>query len=145
MEIMAALDRFQEDDRVRLDLIGGFSSPELEEVLRPILEEHSVNYHGPLPWHDAWQYAQGATAGLVLFHPGPNHSEALPNKLFEYMAAGIPVIASGGAGTLEHLADVLTDGKADAAIVASITHYRDYTIGEIKAELAARRINVRIA
>lgn len=94
MEIMAALDRLQEDDRVRLDLIGGVSSPEFEEALRPILEEHSVNYHGPLPWRDAWEYAQGATAGLVLFHPGPNHSEALPNKLFEYMAAGIPVIAS---------------------------------------------------
>ena len=57
---------------------------------------------------------------------------------------GIPVIASGGAGSPADLAEVFTAGKADAAIVASITHYGDYTIGEIKADLAARGINVRI-
>ena len=59
-------------------------------------------------------------------------------------AVGIPVIASGGAGSAEHLAEVFTAGKADAAIVASITHYGQYTIGEIKSELAARGIDVRL-
>jgi len=57
---------------------------------------------------------------------------------------GIPVIASGGAGSPQDLADVFTDGKADAAIVASITHYGNYTIGEIKADLAARGIPMRL-
>ena len=45
---------------------------------------------------------------------------------------GIPVIASGGAGKPEHLLDVLTRGKADAALIASMVHYRTYTISEIK-------------
>ncbi len=59
-------------------------------------------------------------------------------------AVGVPVIASGGAGTTEHLAEVLTAGKADAAIVASITHYGNYTIRQIKEELRARGIPVRL-
>ena len=45
---------------------------------------------------------------------------------------------------MEHLAEVFTEGKADAAILASIIHYGQYTIGEIKADLAAGGINMRI-
>ena len=56
---------------------------------------------------------------------------------------GIPVIASGGAGRPEHLVDVLTRGKADAALIASMVHYRNYTIGEIKNFLTARGVKVR--
>lgn len=56
----------------------------------------------------------------------------------------IPVIASGGAGKLEHLAAVLQEGKADAALVASIFHYRYFTIPEAKAFLKKRGIPVRI-
>ncbi|MEN3202792.1 MAG: imidazole glycerol phosphate synthase subunit HisF [Atribacterota bacterium] len=56
----------------------------------------------------------------------------------------IPVIASGGAGKLEHLAAVLQEGKADAALVASIFHYRHYTIPEAKAFLRKRGIPVRL-
>jgi cyclase len=55
----------------------------------------------------------------------------------------IPVIASGGAGHMDHIYDVLTKGKADAALVASITHYGAYTIRRIKDELASRGIKVR--
>jgi len=57
---------------------------------------------------------------------------------------GIPVIASGGGGSVEHLAEVFTEGKADAAILASIIHYGQYTIGEIKADLATRGIDMRL-
>ncbi len=57
---------------------------------------------------------------------------------------GIPVIASGGAGTPEHLAEVLTAGRADAALIASMVHYRTYTIREIKAFLAARGVKTRL-
>jgi cyclase len=57
---------------------------------------------------------------------------------------GIPVIASGGAGTPEHLADVLTAGRADAALIASMVHYRTHTVREIKAFLAARGVKTRL-
>jgi cyclase len=56
----------------------------------------------------------------------------------------IPVIASGGAGTPEHLRKVLTDGMADAALIASMTHYGTYTISEIKAYLHNKGIKVRL-
>jgi cyclase len=56
----------------------------------------------------------------------------------------IPVIASGGAGTLEHIYDVLTEGKADAALAASIFHYGIYSIEEVKKYLAKRNVLVRL-
>ncbi len=59
-------------------------------------------------------------------------------------AVGIPVIASGGAGELAHLADAFTEGKADAALAASIFHYGEFTIGEAKEFLRERGIVVRL-
>ena len=56
---------------------------------------------------------------------------------------GIPVIASGGAGTLEHLYDGLTAGGASAALVASLFHYGEHTVREAKAYLRARGVVVR--
>lgn len=58
-------------------------------------------------------------------------------------AVGVPVVASGGAGRLEHLADVLELGGADAVLAASIFHYGEHTIGAVKDYLAARGIQVR--
>ncbi len=58
-------------------------------------------------------------------------------------AVSVPVIASGGAGTLEHFAEVLTDGKADAALAASLFHDRVLTINEVKDYLAQHGIPVR--
>ena len=58
-------------------------------------------------------------------------------------AVPIPVIASGGAGTPEHIQQAFTDGHADAALIASITHYRELTITEIKQYLAERGIPIR--
>lgn len=57
---------------------------------------------------------------------------------------GIPVIASGGAGKPEDLFDVLTEGMADAALIASITHFGAHTIGGLKAYLHGRGIKVRM-
>jgi cyclase len=57
-------------------------------------------------------------------------------------AVNIPVIASGGAGTLEHLYDAIITGGADAVLIASITHYGHYTIKQIKEYLAGRGIAV---
>ncbi len=56
---------------------------------------------------------------------------------------GIPVIASGGAGTVQHFADALTVGKADAALAASLFHFHELDIPQLKRELAARGIPVR--
>lgn len=56
----------------------------------------------------------------------------------------IPVIASGGAGTLDHLYEAFAHGKADAALAASIFHYREFTIKEAKEYLKARGISVRL-
>ena len=56
----------------------------------------------------------------------------------------IPVIASGGAGKIDHVYHVLTRGKADAALIASIVHYGTYTIRQIKENLYARGVKVRM-
>jgi cyclase len=58
-------------------------------------------------------------------------------------AVSVPVIASGGVGTLDHLADGVTEGGADAVLAASIFHFAEFTIGEAKAHMAARGIPVR--
>ncbi len=58
-------------------------------------------------------------------------------------AVGVPVVASGGAGTSDHLAEVLTDGKADAALIASMVHFGGYTVPGIKDFLDGKDIPVR--
>ena len=58
-------------------------------------------------------------------------------------AVSIPVIASGGAGTLEHFYDALTAGGADAALAASLFHYKELEIRQVKEYLAGRGISVR--
>ena len=55
----------------------------------------------------------------------------------------IPVIASGGAGSLEHFYDALTEGGADAALAASLFHYKELEIREVKDYLAEKGISVR--
>lgn len=59
-------------------------------------------------------------------------------------AVSIPIIASGGAGTLEHLAEGVREGEADAVLVASIFHYGEYSIKEAKEFLASEGISVRL-
>ncbi|MBC8094991.1 MAG: imidazole glycerol phosphate synthase subunit HisF, partial [Akkermansiaceae bacterium] len=59
-------------------------------------------------------------------------------------SVGVPVVASGGAGTLEHMAEVLVAGKADAVLAASIFHFGTYTVGDVKRFLAEKNIPVRL-
>lgn len=66
---------------------------------------------------------------------------ALTRQIAE--AVSIPVIASGGAGTKEHFYDALTEGKADAALAASLFHYKELEIQEVKDYLADRGVSVR--
>jgi imidazole glycerol-phosphate synthase subunit HisF len=59
-------------------------------------------------------------------------------------SVGVPVVASGGAGKLEHMADVLEEGRADAVLAASIFHFGEYTVRDVKTFLAQRKIPVRL-
>lgn len=92
-EMIEAVERLRNPE-ARLVLIGAFAPPELEEEARSLPGWRRVDYLGPLPRHEVGEQLAAARAGLVLFHPQPNHTEALPNKIFEYMAAGLPIVAS---------------------------------------------------
>lgn len=59
-------------------------------------------------------------------------------------AVSVPVVASGGAGNLQHMADVLIHGKADAVLAASVFHFGQYTVGQVKDFLARHNIPVRL-
>jgi cyclase len=77
--------------------------------------------------------ADGTRAGYDL---------AITRRISE--AVGVPVVASGGAGCLDHLVAVLQEGKADAVLAASIFHFGDYTVRDVKEYLAAHHIPVRL-
>lgn len=92
--------------------------------------------------------AQERGAGEILFtsmnHDGTKNG--YPCETFAQLASelSIPVIASGGAGTVEHIAEVLTSGRADAALAASIFHYGEIPIPVLKRALDERGIPVRL-
>ena len=92
--------------------------------------------------------AQERGAGEILFtsmnHDGTKNG--YPCETFARLASelSIPVIASGGAGTIEHIAEVLTAGRADAALAASIFHYGEIPIPALKQALRERGIPVRL-
>lgn len=87
-------------------------------------------------------------AGEILFtsmdHDGTR--EGYPCDTFKRLSdmLSIPIIASGGAGNAQDIADVLDKGCADAALAASIFHYGEYTVNELKEELKKHKITVRI-
>ena len=92
--------------------------------------------------------AENLGAGEILFtsmdHDGTRNG--YPCAVYAALsdALGIPVIASGGAGSIDDIAAVLTEGKADAALAASIFHYGQYTVSEVKRELAGMGIPIRL-
>ena len=92
--------------------------------------------------------AQERGAGEILFtsmdHDGTRAGYADEQYARMCSELSIPVIASGGAGCIDDIARVLTVGRADAALAASIFHYNQIPIPELKRELIARNINVRI-
>jgi glycosyltransferase involved in cell wall biosynthesis len=78
----------------RLKIAGNFSPAGLEEEARRFKAWDRVDFLGWLSHEEAIAVLRRARIGLVVLHPVPNHTDAQPNKLFEYMSAGIPVIAS---------------------------------------------------
>ena len=97
----------------------------------------------------AWaQKAESLGAGEICLNSidADGTKEGYELALNELIASNvtIPVIASGGAGVPEHLVEVLTQGRADAALIASMTHYGTYTVKDIKSYLHNRGIKVRM-
>ena len=100
---------------------------------------------------DLFEWVQRAVelgAGEILFtsmnHDGTKNgfaNEALA-KMSELVK--VPIIASGGAGTMQHFSDTFIDGKADAALAASVFHYKEIEIMDLKKELSLQGVNIRI-
>jgi len=80
--------------RVQLRLMGPFEDRLLETELLRGPRSSSIDYQGIVHPRSVYSHYAGALAGLILYHPYPNHIEATPTKLFECMACGVPVIAS---------------------------------------------------
>jgi len=91
-QIVAAVDILKE--KIELWLMGPFSPANLKKEILTKETEAYIKYKGHLPFEKMCRFLKRADIGLVLFLPEPNHVESLPNKIFEYMAAGIPIIAS---------------------------------------------------
>ena len=92
--------------------------------------------------------AQERGAGEILFtsmdHDGTRSGYALQAYERMHTELSIPVIASGGAGSIAHIAEVLAPGRADAALAASIFHYGQISIPELKQALLRQNIDVRL-
>ena len=93
-EMVQALRHVNINSKVRLRLLGEFSDRKIEAELRELNEWDRVEYIPTVPYLEVAKYLSEAESGLVCFHPEPNHVNAMPNKIFEYMWAGLPVIAS---------------------------------------------------
>lgn len=127
--IVVAIDAKQIDGQWKVHLVGGKVPTEL----------------------DLFEWAKEVEkrgAGEILFtsmdHDGTKNgfaNEALA-KLSELV--NIPVIASGGAGTISHFSDIFKDGKADAALAASVFHFKEIEINTLKQELKEEGIPVRL-
>lgn len=100
---------------------------------------------------DALQWAKKAVelgAGEIVLNSidgdGTKKGYEIPLTKMISESVSVPVVASGGAGTVDHIAEVLTTGKADAALIASMVHSGEYTVSGIKNELIKDGIPVRI-
>lgn len=93
-EMVRSMGLLPENLQARLKLVGNWDSPELPAALSRIPGWNRVTFVGPLGRTEVASELQNAYAGLVILHPEPNYVASQPVKLFEYMCAGIPVIAS---------------------------------------------------
>jgi glycosyltransferase involved in cell wall biosynthesis len=111
----------------RLIMAGPFGDDHLQAKVSHLPEWKNVEYLGPVPYEQVWTIMQRSHAGLLFLHPVPNYVDSLPVKLFEYMAAGLPILCSDYAGWpdivrkegIGYLADP-TDPQAIAAVMRKI-------------------------
>jgi glycosyltransferase involved in cell wall biosynthesis len=94
VQMVEAMELLQKPLSVRLALAGSFRPPDLIHELESFSGWQAVDFLGWVSRPELRGILKKARIGLVLFHPAPNHVEAQPNKLFEFMSAGIPVVAS---------------------------------------------------
>ena len=94
LEMVSSFEYLGDIPDARLDLAGEFSPRIVGDSLKALPGWVSIRYHGQVSREEVANLLSNARAGLVLFHPLPNHVDAQPNKMFEYMSAGLPVIAS---------------------------------------------------
>lgn len=90
VELIESLDK----TKIMLNLAGDFENTELEEQCKSYINWKQVNYSGFVNRENVRKILENSRIGIVTFHPLPNHIDAQPNKMFEYMSASIPVIAS---------------------------------------------------
>jgi glycosyltransferase involved in cell wall biosynthesis len=93
-ELVQSLEYIDEKWRVNLKLLGKFPNGHFEKSIKSMPMYSKVNFLGFVPLEEVNHHLSTARIGLVLFHPAPNHLKAMPNKMFEYMSATLPVIAS---------------------------------------------------
>lgn len=93
-ELVKALEFIDEKYRAGLKLLGKFTDQDFAERVRALKGFAKVNSLGWVPYEEVYQHLQMADVGLVCLHPEIRYQVALPVKLFEYMAAGLPVVAS---------------------------------------------------
>jgi glycosyltransferase involved in cell wall biosynthesis len=93
-ELVRSLELVDKQFAVHLKLLGRFGSEAFQNKVNSLKGFSSVNFLGWVSYPEATKHLKEADIGVVLFHPVPNNIRAMPNKLFEYMAAGLPVIAS---------------------------------------------------
>jgi hypothetical protein len=94
VELVAAIELLGDSTAARLELAGTINPASLEGVLRVLPGWSRVTYHGWASRSDVATLLARARAGLVVLHPTGNYPDAYPVKMFEYMSAGLPVIAS---------------------------------------------------
>lgn len=113
-----------------------------------IVTTHGGNNVSEWNLFDWAQEAERLGAGELLFtsmeHDGTRNG--YPCRVYAQLhnLVDIPIIASGGAGTIDHIADVLTKGKADAALAASIFHYDEIPVSKLKLALSRRGIEIHL-
>ena len=93
-QMVEAVQHMRSDGKVRLELAGTITPAELKTELQQLPGWGAVNFHGYVSRMDVANLINRARAGLVVLHPTENYPDAYPVKMFEYMAAGLPVIAS---------------------------------------------------
>ncbi len=120
-ELFAALGLLPPSLGARLTILGAFTSPELERFARASPAWSSVDFRG---WRGSLEVRHAldtARVGIVLYHALPNYTDAQPRKLYEYMAAGLPVVASDFPAWRQIIADAgcgLTVDPLDPGAVA---------------------------
>ena len=86
--------KYIKNENIKLILVGNFQEKAFKKELTELQEWKKVEYKGWLKQVEAYKEMKNADVGLLCFLPAPNHLHSVPNKLFEYMAAGLPVVAT---------------------------------------------------